>query len=152
LLRLVLLLIWVYRYWKKNKVAAPPAAKATPYEEALKELGNLRSYNLTLPPEIKIVHTRLSEILKRYLSRTEKGNYLNRTTGDILMLLRDRYPSEITITRAAATLRCGDAVKFAKYLPPVNESEECLQSAKEAIDEIHRQIEHSKPATVNTKP
>ena len=33
----------------------------------------------------------------------------------------------------------GDAVKFAKYLPPVKESEECLLQIKEIIQVVHQQ-------------
>ncbi|MEY2916489.1 MAG: hypothetical protein RIS73_203, partial [Bacteroidota bacterium] len=34
-------------------------------------------------------------------------------------------------------LRCGDAVKFAKYLPVLSESEECFTKIKETINFIH---------------
>jgi hypothetical protein len=34
----------------------------------------------------------------------------------------------------AAALRCGDAVKFAKYLPPAQETTDSISAAKELIE------------------
>jgi hypothetical protein len=38
------------------------------------------------------------------------------------------------ISDLATALRCTDAVKFAKYWPLSNESEECMQKIKETIN------------------
>jgi hypothetical protein len=45
--------------------------------------------------------------------------------------------SKDTITSTATALRCGDAVKFAKFLPAAAESEECFNKIKETINLIH---------------
>jgi len=52
--------------------------------------------------------------------------------------------------KAAASLRCNDAVKFAKYLPPSSESEMCLQAIKEAIYTI-QQAKNEKAKNNNLK-
>jgi len=145
LVALIIFLIWFYRYWKKNKASIPFQTKTSPYDEAMKELENLKAYNLSVPEEIKIVHTKLGEILKRYLSRRQNNDYLNKTTGDILITLRDQYLDKNMLSKAAASLRCGDAVKFAKYLPPSYESEESLQSVKEVINVIQLETKNLKP-------
>ncbi len=149
LVALIIFLIWFYRYWKKNKGPIPFQTKTSPYDEAMKELENLKAYNLSGPEEIKIVHTRLGEILKRYLSRRQNNNYLNKTTGDILILLRDQYLDKDMPAKAAASLRCGDAVKFAKYSPPSYESEECMQSIKEVIQTIQQPTGNKQQTTSN---
>lgn len=149
LVALIIFLGWFYRHWKKNKASIPFQTKTSPYDEAMKELEKLKAFNLTVPEEIKIVHSKLGEILKRYLSRRHNNNYLNKTTGDILILLGDQYLDNDMPAKAAASLRCGDAVKFAKYLPPSTESEVCLQSIKEVI-QIIQQPTQSKP--INPKP
>jgi len=43
------------------------------------------------------------------------------------------------VSNLATALRCTDAVKFAKYLPGVAESEDCLKKIKSAIDLIEHQ-------------
>ncbi|MEP7107467.1 MAG: DUF4381 family protein [Ferruginibacter sp.] len=145
LVALIIFLIWFYRNRQKNKGSIPFQTKTSPYDEAMKELHNLRTHNLSAPGEIKIVHTKLAEILKRYLSKKQNSDYHNKTTGDILILLRDQSLDKNMLAKAAATLRCGDAVKFAKFLPPSNESEECLRSLKEIIDAIQLQTPNLKP-------
>lgn len=152
LVALIILIIWYYRYWKKNKASVPSQTKTSPYDAAMKELENLKAFNLSVPEEIKIVHIRLSEILKRYLSLRQNNNYLNKTTGDILILMSSHYLDKDMLAKAAASLRCGDAVKFAKYLPPAYESEGCLRSVKEVINAIQQLTINDKPQTLNLKP
>ncbi|MBC7888907.1 MAG: DUF4381 family protein [Ferruginibacter sp.] len=141
LIALIIFLIWLYRYWKRNKASIPFQTKTAPYEEAVRELENLKAHNLSFPVEIKIVHSKLAEILKRYLSRSKKTDFLNKTTGDILIWLSDQNQDKNLLAKAAASLRCSDAVKFAKYLPPVVESETCLQSIKEVITVLQKQVQ-----------
>lgn len=152
LVALIIFLIWYYRYWKRNKGTVPFKVKTSSYEQAIKELENLNGYNLSEPMEIKIVHTKLAEILKQYLSHSQKNNYLNKTTGDILILLNDQNETKEMLAKAASSLRCGDAVKFAKYLPPVAESEACKLAIKEIINTMHQNTSNAKPSTSNLKP
>lgn len=144
LVGLIIFLWWFYRYWKKNKGTVPFLSKTSSYEQAIQDLENLKTYNLSDPAEIKIVHSKLGEILKRYLSGRQKNNYLNNTTGDILVVLSDQNTAVNLLTKAAASLRCGDAVKFAKYLPDTIESSECIASIKDIINHLQQQNLHPK--------
>ena len=152
LLALVISLIWFYRYWKRNKVDVPFKSKVSPYDEAMKELAGLKGYDLTVPEEIRKLHIKLSDILKRYLSRRQNSSYLNKTTSDILILLNDQSLDKEMLGKASASLRCSDAVKFARYLPPVSESEECMSAVKDVINKLHGQTQNNKPQTINDKP
>jgi hypothetical protein len=49
------------------------------------------------------------------------------------------------ISKLATALRCTDAVKFAKYLPQADESNDCLQKIKETIILTERQTTNNKP-------
>lgn len=137
LLLLIILLIWLYRR-RKKKVVSPIPVKSnlSAYDEAMQELKNLRKYNFSDAGDIRIIHTKLGEILKRYLSRRENDNYLNKTTSDMLIILKQVGVNNETLGNAAATLRAGDAVKFAKYLPPAHENEASLQSMEAVIKTI----------------
>ena len=149
---LIIFLIWFYRYWKRNKGSLSLQTKVSAYDEAMIELEKLKASNLSDAAAVKIVHTRMGEILKRYLSRMQSVNFQNKTTGDILILLRDQAQDNDILFKAAASLRCNDAVKFAKYLPPSSESEMCLQSVKEVINNIHQKVPAPQPQTLNSKP
>jgi len=152
LVALVIFLIWFYRYWKRNKVDVPFNSKVSPYDEAMKELAGLKEYDLTVPDEIRKMHIKLGEILKRYLSRRQNTSYLNKTTSDILILLNDQSLNKDMLGKAAFSLRCSDAVKFAQYLPPASESEACLVAVKEVINNLHVQAQNNKPQSINPKP
>jgi len=147
---LIIFLIWFYRHWKRNKGSLSLQTKSSAYDEAMIELEKLRSHNFSDAGALKIVHTKMGEILKRYMSRIQNSNYQNKTTGDILILLRDQVEDNGMLFKAAASLRCNDAVKFAKYLPPSSESEMCLQAIKEAIYTI-QQAKNEKAKNNNLK-
>jgi hypothetical protein len=133
LLALIGLIIW---YFNKNK--KKPAeifkAKLSPYDEAIEELNGLKKINLSNPESLKIFHTRLTDIFRRYLSRKTNQLHMNKTTGDILVLLNETALQKTEVSKAAYSLRCSDAVKFAKYQPDITESNESLQSVKQVID------------------
>jgi hypothetical protein len=79
-------------------------------------------------------HTKLAAIFKNYLGRKQQVNLLNKTTGDLLISMSKINLSPGNISDLATALRCTDAVKFAKYLPLSNESEDCLIKIKETIN------------------
>ncbi|MEO7531073.1 MAG: hypothetical protein ABIS69_06670, partial [Sediminibacterium sp.] len=149
---LIIFLIWFYRYWKRNKGSLKLQSKSSAYDEAMIELDKLRSHNLSDAEALKMIHTKMGEILKRYLSRIQSTNYQNKTTGDILILLRDQTQDNDILFKTAASLRCNDAVKFAKYLPPSSESEMCLQSVSDVINSFHQKVPVPQPQTLNPKP
>ncbi len=134
---LLMLAIWLlYRFFRKKKSVQPAAAisKLSPYEEAMQALKKLDQLNLQDTVEIKEYHIRLAVIFKNYLGRKQKLNLMNKTTGDLLINLAGIYLSPGNISDLATALRCTDAVKFAKYQPVSNESEDCRQKIKETIN------------------
>jgi len=135
---LLLIAFLLRRYFKKKKKGPVPlvVSKLSPFDEAMQSLTQLQQLNLQQPDEIKQYHARLSEIFKWYISRKENINIMHKTTGDVLIKLADNKLSNENIAAVATVLRLGDAVKFAKFLPPVAESEQGLQQIKATIDHI----------------
>ncbi|MBS1510604.1 MAG: hypothetical protein JST86_07190 [Bacteroidetes bacterium] len=143
-LLLVIALFFLVRYLKNRKKNADPvfSSRTNPYDEALQELEKLRTYNLTDDESIKKYHARLAEIFKWYISRKQRFSVMNKTTGDVLVhLSNNNLPAEV-ISSTATALRCGDAVKFAKYLPAVAESEDCMARIKNTILFIKQQTDN----------
>ena len=139
---ILLLLITAFILVKilKNKKKIPVLAtssKLSPYDEAMQNMEKLKQLNLQNPEEIKQYHSKLAAIFKWYLSRKQAISIMNKTTGDVLIhLAENSLPKEI-ITNIATVLRSGDAAKFAKYLPTLTESVECLSKIKETINFIN---------------
>ena len=139
---LMILLLAAYflrRYLKNRKkdAALPFKSRITAYDEAMQELEKLKKLNLQNPEEIRQYHSSLAQIFKWYISRRQKLSVLNKTTGDVLVLLSNSNLSADILSSVATALRCGDAVKFAKYLPDVAETEICLNEIKKVISAIN---------------
>lgn len=146
LLAIIACIIWYYLRRKKKPVL-PIVAKSnlSAFDEAMLELKNLQQLNYSDAADARIVHTKLADILKRYISRKNHDNYLNTTTGDFLMVLKQEGVFTDLLTAMAAALRTGDAVKFAKYLPPAEETALSIGSIKEVIELLNK---NNPPKTV----
>ena len=136
ILGLTFLGYWLYRRSKKNKKAVLPTSNLSPYEEAMQELESLKQFDLSTTKELHQFHIKLIDTLRRYLSRKENIDYLNKTTGDILLAVNNNYRDKDIVTKAAVALRFSDAVKYAKYQPPASDSKANQQTIKETIDLI----------------
>jgi len=138
LLIIIGLILWHYLKTRKKTVApALGNSKLSPYDEAMQNLDKLKQLNLNNAEDVKVYHAGLSRAFKWYISRKQRVSIMNKTSGDILVHLTNNNLSKENITTAATALRIGDAVKFAKYLPPVYESEQCLTGIKEMINYIN---------------
>ncbi|MEO7048323.1 MAG: hypothetical protein ABI091_23690, partial [Ferruginibacter sp.] len=144
----IILFILIYRYIKRRPKKEKPVfnSSISPYDEAMQSLKDLGKYNLQAPAEIKEYHTSLAEILKKYLSRRGKRNLMNRTTGDILLALKENDADSV-ISTVAEALRTGDAVKFAKYIPAVAESNKSMDDIKTGIEMLAKINNQNKPGT-----
>lgn len=145
-LLIIALLIWLYRYWEKKKLNTGFKSKLSSFDEAMRQLNSLKKYNLTVAADTQQFHLKLVDIFKEFLSENNNTNHLNKTTGDLLIILKNKEIAADTISKMAASLRCADAVKFAKYLPAPVDSENCRLVITEMIEELHRKSP-SKPAT-----
>lgn len=135
---LIIFLVRVFR--KKEKIPDLFNAKLTPFDEAMKALRDLEKEELLNKNEVKQYHTRLSEIFKRFVTRKTNSYKLHLTSDEILMELNEYGLKKDMLSAFANCLRMNSAVKFAKYIPPHSESEECLHQTKEMIQEINNQL------------
>ncbi len=125
----------LWRYFKNRKKKPSPvfASKLSPYDEAMQLLAKLKKTDLQNPKEVKAYHSALAEIFKKYVGRRQSVDMMNKTTGGILVHLTDSNLPKEKLANMATALRCGDAVKFAKFVPDTNESEGCFNNIKETI-------------------
>ncbi len=132
---LLLAIYLLYHYFKKRKQLQPVKSdsKLSAFDEAMEALKKLTEFDLRDAAQIKNYHISLAEIFKNYLGRKQGKNLFNKTAGDLLINMKEvNLPAE-NISELATALRCTDVVKFAKYLPLPDQSEDALQKIKETI-------------------
>ena len=141
---LAVLIIYFARKSKKKKHTEIFESKLSPYDEAMQLLEELQIENLIEKQEFKEYHTRLSDIFKRYLSRKSNINQMYLTTDELLIELNQMELSKEKIASFASCLRMGNAVKFARFIPPDFENQKCFSEIKEMIININK-IEPKEP-------
>jgi hypothetical protein len=135
---IILLAVLLYWYLHRKKKTEDATAVLPAYEEAMQELKKLSQPNEADTESVKQYYTKLAGILKRYMSRKGRVRLEGITTGELLLYVTGKYPGSELKTILANVLRCSDAVKFAKYLPPAAENSNSLQQAKDCIEQIEK--------------
>lgn len=136
---LISIIIWLIKRFRKKKTPLQFSGKSSAYDEAVSELDKLKQLNLKEPGDLKFFHSKLADIFKWYISRRQRFSIMNKTTGDVLVYLTEKNLSKEMVTETATVLRCGDAVKFAKYLPHATESTDCMDRIRIVINFIQQQ-------------
>lgn len=145
ILLLVMILLLIKRLRKKKQDIEIFASKLTPYEEAVQALSALDEEQLLNKHEEKEFHLRLSQIFKRYLSRKLKVNKMHLTTDDLLIELTPMDVEKQSVANLANSLKMGNAVKFAQFIPSATDSENCKNVVKEMITEINSSMDKPVP-------
>ena len=140
-LLLILAGLLIYRYIKKrNKYKGYENYQGLPaFDEAMAALNELEQSGCSNTAQVKNYHTSLAVIFKRYYSRKSGTDMMNKTTGEILLTMQ-QYNDNGFLSKLAEALRCGDAVKFAKFLPDADDSTGSLVRIREAIrylEQVH---------------
>ena len=146
-LGIIILIIWIlflFKFFKKKKDVKIFESKLSPYDEAMQLLKDLEKENLLQQNKFKEYYSRLSDIFKRYLSRKTNTYQLHLTTDELLIELKGFDLSKEQISNFAGSLRLGNAVKFAQYIPPAYENEKAFSQTKEMITAINN-IVNKKP-------
>jgi hypothetical protein len=139
----VLLAFFIYRYFKNRKKKAPPLfnTSLSPYDEAMKALNQLHQQSsVSDTASLKLFYITLSDVFKKYYSRKMNKNLMSETTGDMLLLLQTHTASPELLSATAEALRRGDAVKFAKYIPPVTENTQSVSQVKNVIEQLEKKV------------
>lgn len=110
----LLALVLIY-FFKKRKPASEVtiAGRLGPYEEAMKELEQLRKTK----KDSKQYYSKLTDIFRLYIFRKKQILSLQKTTDDLIMQLKNLGLPKEEFEKLSQVLRLSDFVKFAKYNP-----------------------------------
>jgi hypothetical protein len=135
------LVVWLIRKKKILKLlglGAPAAPRLTPYEEAVRGLEELEAQHMPENGLVKLYYTRLSDILRLYLSRRLGVASLAETSEELIGQLR-RMPVEAgSFAEIAETLRMSDFVKFAKYEPGLPDCAHHFEVIRHFVEELEK--------------
>ncbi|MBP6431928.1 MAG: DUF4381 family protein [Ferruginibacter sp.] len=133
ILLLIILIFIAVKLFKKKRGNAN-VSRQSAYDEAMQHLQKLKAYSFQDNLSTKKYYLELSTLLKHYISRKQNKTFYSSTTSDILVYCKSKTMAANDLSILANTLRIGDAVKFAKYLPTNEENEESWQTIKTVID------------------
>jgi hypothetical protein len=135
LLALAVLFFIIRKLVKKKKIVEQTINKNA-YKDAILALQNLNNQNEENKISIKDLHTELATVLKTYYSAVDNTNVLAKTSNEVLSKLAAfKLQTEIAIQTKTA-LQTGDATKFAKYEPQIEENKNAIVFIKNTIDGI----------------
>jgi hypothetical protein len=146
---LTLLARWLLARRRPRLAPSPPPRP--PEEIALEKLAALERSTLLAEGLHKEFHVLLSEALREYLGGRYGFYALESSTAEILAeLARDRLPRGAALfSRIRGLLTETDLVKFAKAVPPVEDSRELLE---QTVGIVHATTPRSSPADGAAEP
>jgi len=129
---------------KKAEVIAE-VPKLPPHEQAMKELKEIRERKLWQQGRFKEYYTDLTDTLRRYITARYGHSTLERTSSEILEIVRNVEPSNRDVNDLLKQiLRLSDFVKFAKLIPMPDENEITMFNANLFVDKT-KQVEITAP-------
>lgn len=140
-LALLSLLAVIYLLRKKGiRPIAPavkkPVSKLSPLQEAMQALEELQQKGYADQSRTKIFHTALNDILRTYMFSKTNIATMEKTSGELMLQLKQFNLPVDDFTTLAQVLRMNDAVKFAKYQPSATENEQAMDIIKKSIAQL----------------
>jgi len=127
------LLTWLY-IRRRRKVLDVEGVMLPPHEIAYKELDELAAENLIKQGMVKLYYQRVSGILRRYIENRFGLRAPEQTTEEFLAGLdMDRGFPDSYRPLLRTFLRHCDLVKFAEFMPGVEESRQALESCRDFV-------------------
>ena len=128
---------WLYLRWRGKGIGlplSPPEPEKPAWEIALTELQKLKDSDYIKKNQIKKYYILLSEIIRRYLERRFNIFAMDRTTLEIRSEMKKVKMENQIIQKAVDLLSSYDLVKFAKYVPSFEKTENTWQDSHDLVE------------------
>lgn len=130
----VYVLYWFIRAHRNQKEMEQAIIIETAHEVALREFQKLKNEKLWQNAKEKAYHTRLTDILRKYLENRFGLRAMESTSHEILTSLETiREADEQNREHMAFVLQTADMVKFAKVIPDAQENEKSMDYAESFV-------------------
>lgn len=148
---IVWLILYIRRKRKRGESILPAPPPRPPHEIALEGLAALEADHLWQRGMIKEFHSRVTEIVRSYIELRFSVMALEQTSDEILSAGPiASLPKESSSALRTMLVRA-DLVKFAKYLPPAEEHDASLASAKAFVESTIARETAAVPASEEVK-
>ena len=146
---LAIIAFWIYWFViRKRKIEEeePTYRLLEPYEEAMFKLNELDEKLLWQNNKVNQYYSELTEIIRNYIERELKVPALEKTSDEVIEMLRDFNDAESiettkeNIEKLKDLLREADLVKFAKSKPLAPEIEEDRKDAEVIIHNLKPKV------------
>jgi len=137
---------WIYYFVirkKKPEEEKPTYRTLPPLEEAMHHLKELDEKLLWQNNQVKAYYSELTDIIRTYIEKELQIPALERTSEEIIDMLKDLYHAETVLTskeiieKLRQLFKEADLVKFAKSKPIANEIEEDRRDAEDIIKNLN---------------
>lgn len=135
LLIVLLLILWMKKRKKTEEKA--PITLTPPYEEAVSLLDELKKEELPAKGKTKMFFLKLTDIFKRYLTRTSDQSKMHLTGEELIAEMHGEIPEMELFSRFASCIRMADAIKFAKLGVGVEECEESMTIIRQMLETLN---------------
>ena len=123
----------------EKAVAVKEVPKLPPHEQAIKELKDIRERKLWQQGLHKEYYTEVTDALKRYITSRYGTSVLEKTTSEILDVMRDEERGNKEVYDALKQiLNLSDFVKFAKLHPLPDENDTSMFNANLFVERTTR--------------
>ena len=134
---LLLCFIWLAgRLWRKKGKQIPPAPQKLPWETALDMMGRLERGGYVQQGLVKEYYSQLSDIVRRYIEERFNVRAPEMTTEEFMNAVR--FSDKLTSGQQAFLqefLNASDMVKFAKFVPSVEQMFSVMRLARTFVEE-----------------
>jgi len=130
---------------KKKVIAAPKIIlKGTPLERAMKKLGELQGRALTSTSEIKKFHSDIDMICRQYFEEMLHVKAMQATISELFSGLNVYMQDSSLRSKMRQLFDLHASVKFAKYMPPAEQSRTALQEVITCLHAIDASAQQAK--------
>ncbi len=128
------------RYRRENRdFFGKPIVADPPHIVALRALDKLRSEKLWQNGKEKIYYTGITDTLRVYIERRYGVGAMEMTSAEIMKSLSDKQIEEKYFNELDELFKTADLVKFAKYVPGVQENEDAIPVAVRFVNSTFEQ-------------
>jgi len=135
---IVAIIVFVIIKKRKKKIAVEPKIilKGTPLERAIEKLQVLEKESLTSTVTIKKFHSEIDLIARQYFEEMMQVKALQLTTTELFKRMHV-YMQDVKLrTRLQQVFETNASVKFAKYMPSIDESKNALKEIISSLQQI----------------
>lgn len=112
--------------------------KLPPYEQAIKELDEIKQQKLWQQGRNKEYYTLITDTLRKYIVDRFGVNAMEMTSGEILDILKGEEGVKTVYANLKQILQLSDYVKFAKMQPLPDENDQSMKYAYLFVDQTKR--------------